>query len=60
MYKNSSVPAFSLSRVVIPPLLLYEALQYWVFLWICCGDSSDSNLALLLHVFTSNVHSCQS
>ena len=29
-------------------------------LWTCCGNSLDSNLALLLCVLASNVHSCQS
>ena len=38
----------------LPPL---DPLQYWAGLWTCCGDSSDSNLVLLLHVLASNVHS---
>ena len=37
----------------------YDALQYWAFLWTCCGDSSESHLALLLCVLASTVHSCQ-
>ena len=34
------------------PALLGWSLQ-------CCEDSSDSNLALLLHVLASDIHSCQ-
>ena len=35
------------------------ALQHFADLWIRCGDSSDSNLLLLLCVLVCNVHNYQ-
>ena len=40
-------------------LPLQDALQHCTDFWTCCGDSSDSNLVLLLCVLASNVHSYQ-
>ena len=37
-----------------------DALQHYAHLWIFCGGSSDSNLALLLCVLACDVHSYQS
>ena len=51
----SAVRVLSLTMSYGPPLPLQGALH-----WTCHGESSDSNLALLLNVFASNVHRIQS
>ena len=43
----------------ISPSHLQDVLQHCADLWICCGDSSNSNLVLFLCVLDSNVHSYQ-
>ena len=49
-----------IERVVVTPPPPWEALQYCTVFWTCCGDSTDSDLALFLHVLACNVCGCQS
>ena len=54
----TAVRVLSLTGSHSPPHL-QDVLQQCADLWTCCGDSSDSNLVLLLCVLASSVQSYQ-
>ena len=53
---SESFPLLGVTATLPPK----DALQHCADLWTCCGGKSDSNLALLLCLLASNVHSYQS